>query len=156
MGSGTSCRRRIERRRLPAVAMKMAVMAWLQGTRRRMRRGGASWGRDGAQGCGEGARGWLWPRGSSSVAAAPFGPGGREGAEEGGSRGESERNGQRDRDGLRESSTRPGARRQAGGGRAAVRVRARSCFGARGGRRRRAAVVGWAGFCWATRWVGLR
>ena len=27
-------------------------------------------------------RGWRWPRGSSSVAAAPFGPGEREGAEE--------------------------------------------------------------------------
>ena len=58
-----------------------------------------------------------------------------------------------DRDGLRESSTRPGARRQAGGGRAAVRVRARSSFGARGGRRRRAAVVGWAG-CWLGRPAG--
>ena len=52
-----------------------------------------------------------------------------------------------DRDGLRESSTRLGARRQVGGGRAAVRVRARSSFGARGGRRRRAAVGGWAA-CW--------
>ena len=64
MGSGTSCRRRIERRRLPAVAMKMAVMAWLQGTRRRMRRGGASWGRDGAPeliGRVRGGR-WLWMR----------------------------------------------------------------------------------------------
>ena len=58
-----------------------------------------------------------------------------------------------DRDGLRKSSTRPGARRQAGGGRAAVRVRARSSFGARGGRRRRAAVVGWAA-CWLGRPAG--
>ena len=58
-----------------------------------------------------------------------------------------------DRDGLRESSTRPGARRQAGGGRVAVRVRARSSFGARGGRRRRAAVVGWAA-CWLGRPAG--
>ena len=30
-------------------------------------------GRDGAQGCGEGARGWLWPWGSSSAATAAFG-----------------------------------------------------------------------------------
>ena len=58
-----------------------------------------------------------------------------------------------DRDGLRESSTRPGGRRQAGGGRAAVRVRERSSFGARGGRRRRAAVVGWAA-CWLGRPAG--
>ena len=50
-----------------------------------------------------------------------------------------------DRDGLRASSTRPGARRQAGGGRAAVRARARSSFGARGGRRRGATVLGWVG-----------
>ena len=141
---------------LRAPEMKTTTLRSTRASSGRVRRCAAPWGRDGAQGCGEGARGWLWPRGSSSVTAAPFGPGGREGAEEGGSRGESERNGQRDRDGLRESSTRPGARRQAGGGRAAVRVRARSCFGARGGRRRRAAVVGWAGFCWATRWVGLR
>ena len=58
-----------------------------------------------------------------------------------------------DRDGLRTSSTWPGGRRQAGGGRAAVRARARSSFGARGGRRRRAAVVGWAG-CWLGRPAG--
>ena len=58
-----------------------------------------------------------------------------------------------DRDGLRASSTRPGGHRQAGGGRAAVRVRARSSFGARGGRRRRAAVVGWAA-CWLGRPAG--
>ena len=58
-----------------------------------------------------------------------------------------------DRDGLRESSTRPGARRQAGGGRAAVRTRARSSFGARGGRRRRATVLGWVG-CWLGRPAG--
>ena len=66
--SGASSVLRIERRRSPAVAMKMAVMAWLQGTRRRMRRGRASWGRDGAQGCEEGARGWLWPRRTALVA----------------------------------------------------------------------------------------
>ena len=58
-----------------------------------------------------------------------------------------------DRDGLRESSTRPGARRQAGGGRAAARARARSSFGARGGRRRRATVLGWVG-CWLGRPAG--
>ena len=68
--SGASSVLRIERRRSPAVAMKMAVMAWLQGTRRRMRRGRASWGRDGAQGCEEGARGWLWPRRTASVATS--------------------------------------------------------------------------------------
>ena len=64
VGSGMSCRRRIERRRLPAVAMKMAVMAWLQGTRRRMHRGRASWGRDGAPELIGRARGgwWLWMR----------------------------------------------------------------------------------------------
>ena len=50
-----------------------------------------------------------------------------------------------DRDGLRTSSTRPGGRRQAGGGRAAARARARSSFGAWGGRRRGATVVGWVG-----------
>ena len=55
-----------------------------------------------------------------------------------------------DRDGLRASSTRPGGRRQAGGGRAAVRARARSSFGARGGRRRGATVLGWVG-CWLGR-----
>ena len=58
-----------------------------------------------------------------------------------------------DRDGLRASSTRPGGRRQAGGGRAAVRARARSSFGARGGRRRRATVLGWVG-CWLGRPAG--
>ena len=36
-------------------------------------------------------------------------------------------------------------RRQAGGGRAAARARARSSFGAWGGRRRGATVLGWAG-----------
>ena len=58
-----------------------------------------------------------------------------------------------DRDGLRVSSTRPGARRQAGGGRAAVRARARSSFGAWGGRRRGATVLGWVG-CWLGRPAG--
>ena len=58
-----------------------------------------------------------------------------------------------DRDGLRESSTRPGGRRQAGGGRAAARARARSSFGAWGGRRRGATVLGWVG-CWLGRPAG--
>ena len=58
-----------------------------------------------------------------------------------------------DRDGLRASSTRPGGRRQAGGGRAAVRARACSSFGARGGRRRGATVLGWVG-CWLGRPAG--
>ena len=58
-----------------------------------------------------------------------------------------------DRDGLRTSSTRPGGRRQAGGGRAAARARARSSFGAWGGRRRGATVLGWVD-CWLGRPAG--
>ena len=54
--SGTSSVLRIERRRSPAVAMKMAVMAWLQGTRRRVRRGRASR----IQGGARGLTGWAW------------------------------------------------------------------------------------------------
>ena len=54
--SGASSVLRIERRRSPAVAMKMAVMAWLQGTRRRVRRGRASR----IQGGARGLTGWAW------------------------------------------------------------------------------------------------
>ena len=54
--SGASLVLRIERRRSPAVAMKMAVMAWLQGTRRRVRRGRASR----IQGGARGLTGWAW------------------------------------------------------------------------------------------------
>ena len=56
--------------------------------------------------------------------------------------GESERSGQRDRDGTRESSTRPGARRQAGGGRACVGHTPASSW--RGGEDDRRRQVGWA------------
>ena len=113
-------------------------------------------GRGGASGLVGGAREgrWLQLRRTASAAALCFGRGGEggEAGREGRGAWESE-GGQGDRDGLRKSSTRPGARRQAGGGRAAVRVRARSSFGARGGRRRRAAVVGWAA-CWLGRPAG--
>ena len=48
-------------------------------------------------------RGWRWPRGSLSVAAAPFGPGEREGTEERWGRG-SEREGSRGRGGAEEKA----------------------------------------------------
>ena len=48
-------------------------------------------------------KGWRWPRGSLSVAAAPFGPGEREGTEERWGRG-SEREGSRGRGGAEEKA----------------------------------------------------
>ena len=54
--------------------------------------------------------GWRWPRGSSSVAAAPFGPGEREGTEErGDAAGEEEERG--------DTRPRRGVAREAGGSR---------------------------------------
>ena len=153
---GTLCGRRIEQRRPSVQRMKMASRTALQGFRKGVGRWGGRGGRGGASGPVREARGrrWLQLRRTASAAALCFGRGGEggEAGREGRGARESE-GGQGDRDGLWKSSTRPGARRQAGGGRAAVRVRARSSFGARGGRRRRAAVVGWAG-CWLGRPAG--
>ena len=67
--SGASSVLRIERRRSPAVAMKMAVMAWLQGTRRRVRRGRASRIQGGARGLTGWAWGCWWLRWYSSAAS---------------------------------------------------------------------------------------
>ena len=159
MGSGAAGVQRIDGDDLRWPRRGTATWAAMQGFRRPVDRWEGRGGRGGASGLVGGAREgrWLQLRRTASAAALCFGRGGEggEAGREGRGARESE-GGQGDRDGLRKSSTRPGARRQAGGGRAAVRVRARSSFGARGGRRRRAAVVGWAGFCWATRWVGLR
>ena len=135
------------------------MVAVLQGFRRAVGRWGGRRGSRRSLWASRGAREgrWLQLRRTASAAALCFGRGGEggEAGREGRGARESE-GGQGDRDGLRKSSTRPGARRQAGGGRAAVRVRARSSFRARGGRRRRAAVVGWAA-CWLGRpagWAG--
>ena len=118
----------------------------IQGFRRAVDRWGGRGGRGGAfERIGE-ARGWRWPRGSSSVAAAPFGR-----VRERGSRGGGR---------VRESEGVPGVwrgthggvrgvevERQAGGGRG-VRRRAsatRLCLLARGGRRQGGEVeMGWA------------
>ena len=149
-GSGTSGSSRFDGDDLRWPRRGTATWAAMQGFRRPVKQWGGRGGRGGASGLVGGAREgrWLQLRRSMSAAALCFGRGGEggEAGREGRGARESE-GGQGDRDGLRKSSTRPGARRQAGAGRTAVRVRARSSFGARGGRRRRAAVVGWAA-CW--------
>ena len=91
-------------------------------------------------------RGWL-------VAARTMGgghgcsrpsSGTSDGGRRGPGKGESERGGQRDRDDTGKSSTRPGDRRQAGGGR--ERTRARHASRLPTGRRKKTALpsVGWA------------
>ena len=88
--------------------METAMVAALQRVRDLLARWGERGGRGGAfERIGE-ARGWRWPRGSSSVAAAPFGPGEREGAEErGDAAGEEEERG--------DTRPRRGVAREAGG-----------------------------------------
>ena len=148
-GSGTRWRRRIRRRRWSEPEEGNGDVAAMQGFRGLVERwggrgscGGASELLGGARG---GRRQWL----RRTAATVCFG---REREREREKRGRvSESRG--DRDGLRTSSTRPGGRRQAGGGRAAARARARSSFGAWGGRRRGATVLGWVG-CWLGRPAG--
>ena len=92
---------------------------------------------DGTQGCGEGAREWLWPWWSSSVAAARFG-------EVGNNEGEGTRGGGRAPGRERKSQTAPaaawhlqksrGTGRQPGGGAASVRHAAASVRGEVGDR----------------------
>ena len=85
-------------------------------------------------------KGWRWPRGSLSVAAAPFGPGEREGTEERWGRG-SEREGSRGRGGAEEKArgvvVASGEADEQGGGVATSGACTDSflCLLARGGRR---------------------
>ena len=143
--SGTSSVLRIERRRSPAVAMKMAVMAWLQGTRRRVRRGRASRIQGGARGLTGWAWGCWWLRWcSSAVSGASGDERGRETEE-----GEGMQRVREKREGTRgvvvaRIRTKGGLQREAGGGRGArARATPRLCLLAeeeedKGGK------VGWA------------
>ena len=148
-GSGTRWRRRIRRRRWSEPEEGNGDVAAMQGFRGAVERWGGRGSCGGASELVGGARGgrrrWLW----RTAATVVFGRAGERARESRGRVRESRGN----RDGLRASSTRPGGRRQAGGGRAAVRARARSSFGAWGGRRRRATVLGWVG-CWLGRPAG--
>ena len=128
--SGTSSVLRIERRRSPAVAMKMAVMAWLQGTRRRVRRGRASRIQGGARGLTGWAWGCWWLRWcSSAVSGASGDERGRETEEGEGMQRVRER-----REGTRgvvvaRIRTKGGLQREAGGGRGSrARATPRLCL----------------------------
>ena len=134
--SGKRRRRRIDGEDPRRPAMETAMVAVLQHVRDLVARWGERGGRGGAfERIGE-ARGWRWPRGSSSVAVAPFGRGRERKQRKGKSSGESERVPEEWR------GTHGGVRgveveRQAGGDRG-VRRRAsatRLCLLARGGRR---------------------
>ena len=134
--------------------MKMSLKMTLQGFRRAVDRWGGRGGQGGAfERIGE-ARGWRWPRGSSSVAAAPFGRG-REREQRGiGTEGE-----------IRESERVRGAAwrlqgvveasREAGGGRGAWPRAPGACPSSWQRRKRtKEEEVGWAALgrsCWATR-----
>ena len=142
---------RIKRRRSPAVAMKMAVMAWLQGTRRRVRRGRASRIQGGARGLTGWAWGCWWLRWcSSAVSGASGDERGRETEE-----GEGMQRVREKREGTRgvvvaRIRTKGGLQREAGGGRrvAAGAGHALRVLLARGGRRLAASRLGrarWAG-----------
>ena len=148
-GSGTRWRRRIRRRRWSESEEGNGDVAAMQGFRGLVERWGGRGSRGGASELLGGARGgrsqWL----RRTAATVVFGRERERAREKRGRVSES----RGDRDGLRASSTRPGGRRQAGGGRAAVRARARSSFGAWGGRRRGATVLGWVG-CWLGRPAG--
>ena len=71
--SGTSSVLLIERRRSPAVAMKMVVMAVLQRVRGVVACRGGRGRRDGARKHSEGSRGRRWPRRYGGAAAAALG-----------------------------------------------------------------------------------
>ena len=128
--SGASSVLRIERRRSPAVAMKMAVMAWLQGTRRRVRRGRASRIQGGARGLTGWAWGCWWLRWcSSAVSGASGDERGRETEE-----GEGMQRVREKREGTRgvvvaRIRTKGGLQREAGGGRGSrARATPRLCL----------------------------
>ena len=147
------------RRRSSGTGMRETAWAAMQGFRRAVDRWGGRGGRGGAPGHISEARGGRWPRGSSSVAAAPFGPGEREGTEErGDAAGEEEERGDtRPRRGVaREAGGKAGGGREAGGGRGAWPRAPGACPSSwQGGRRQgREAAVGWAsGRSWAG-WAG--
>ena len=139
--SGASSVLRIERRRSPAVAMKMVVMAWLQGTRRRVRRGRASR----IQGGARGLTGWVWGcwwlRWCSSAVSVR--PGMSEGERQRRERARGEREGLggawrvQGVGGVKQAGWRWPARGQQA-------ASTRPCPSVQGGRRQGAAVVGWA------------
>ena len=135
----------------------------IQGFRRAVDRWGGRGGRGGAfERIGE-ARGWRWPRGSSSVAAAPFGRG-REREQRGnrdGGRARGVPGRVRERPGCRGVSRRIEERgNQAGGGQARRRCSPPSCFVRWHGKKTgEGGQVGWAaqvgctvlGYGWAAR-----
>ena len=82
---------RIERRRSPAVAMKMVVMAALQRVRGVVACRGGRGRRDGARRHSEGSRGRRWPRRYGGMAAAALGLERERERKRGKSSGESER-----------------------------------------------------------------
>ena len=89
--SGASLVLRIERRRSPAVAMKMVVMAALQRVRGVVACRGGRGRRDGARRHSEGSRGRRWPRRYGGAAAAALGLERERERKRGKSSGESER-----------------------------------------------------------------
>ena len=138
-GSGTRWRRRIRRRRWSEPEEGNGDVAAMQGFRGLVERWGGRGSCGGASELLGGARGgrsqWL----RRTAATVCFGRERERAREKRGRVSES----RGDRDGLRASSTRPGGRWQAGGGRAAVRARRPHAWPT--GARRTTAVVGWAG-----------